>query len=120
MLFGLDGRRRRQSGGIFLGRVGEFDFWSYEEFIIDPKDDVEKPIIPPRKALLAAIQAPATRTFGSVEANVDGKMVISASARLVNIYPSPTVDPAGTVVQVHSSPAMITNHPNAYAAFDVF
>ena len=110
----------QEDGAIFLGKLDGIDFWLYEEFIIDPSDDTEKFIIPPKKCLLAAPQAPATRTYGSVEADVDGQMVIAATARLVNIYTSPAKDPVGTVIQVHSSPLMITHHPNAYAAFDTF
>jgi hypothetical protein len=33
-------------GAIYKGRWGNFDLWLYNDWFIDPLDNVEKPMIP--------------------------------------------------------------------------
>ena len=103
----------RDTGGIFLGAADGFEFWTYDEFIIDPEDDVEKLLIPEDQVLVGSTNARATRSYGSIAAEEDGTLIIEATARFLQMYGEK--DPAGTVVQLHSAPLMVTNHPNAYA-----
>jgi len=108
----------REDGGIWLGHADGFDFWSYDEYIIDPADSTEKLLVPSKKVLIASPNARATRTYGSIEvADFEGNLTIEAAARYVDMYGEK--DPASTIVQVHSAPLMVTNHPDAYATLTV-
>ncbi len=105
----------RDNGGIWMGAADGFDFWTYEEFIIDPADDVEKLLIPPKEVLVSQPRARATRVYGVTETvdNATGMLNLVATPRFIDMYGEK--DPAGTAVQVHSAPLLVTNHVNAYA-----
>ena len=109
----------RDDNAVWLGTADGFDFWQFKEFIINPKTDVEEFMMPDNFVLLGSQQAMATRVYGGISANDDNGLIIRATERFVDMYPSEKRDVGGTVVQVHSAPLMVTNHPNAYAAFDV-
>lgn len=106
----------RDSGGIYLGTADGFDFWTYDEYVINPATGQEGLLVPAKKALIAST-APATRVYGSVEVGTDDGIIVEATPRYVDVYG--LKDPASVVVQVHSTPLMVTNHPNAYATLTV-
>lgn len=106
------------NGGIFLGRADGFEFWSYDEFVVDPADGVEKPLIPSGKVLIASMNARATRTYGGVEvASLEGDLQILADPRFLDM--SGEKDPAAAIVQLLSAPLMVTNHVDAYGVLTV-
>lgn len=108
----------REDGAIWHGMVDGFDIWSYEEYIINPATGDEEELIPPKKVLIGSPGARATRTYGMVAiGNTDGTFTTEATARAVDIYGEK--DPASTIVQTHSAPLMVTNHPDAYAVLTV-
>lgn len=109
----------RDDNAVWLGTADGFDFWMFEEFIINPVSGDEELIMPEEKVLLGSTSAPATRVYGGISANDDNGLIVRATERFVDMYPSEKRDVGGTVVQVHSAPLMVTNHPDAYAAFDV-
>lgn len=106
----------RDQGGIWLGYADGFDFWAYEDFIIDPSTGSETAIVPAKKVLISS-DAPATRVYGSVEVGTDTGMIIEANARYIDIYGQK--DPAGVVLQIHSTPLLVPNHIDSYAVLTV-
>lgn len=102
----------RPNGGVWCGYADGIDYWTYDEWYVDPSDGVEKQLIPAKKVLYAAANAPASQVFGALEL-VDQSM----GARAIQTY---TIDdPQAAVFQIHSAPLCVTKHPNAYAVVTV-
>ena len=108
----------REDGAIWHGTADGFDFWSYPEWIIDPADSTEKPIVPEKKVLLAS-DAEATRIYGGIATAdiVTGALTIDAAVRMTDMWAQK--DPASAILQVKSNPLMVTNHPDAYSVLTV-
>jgi hypothetical protein len=103
----------RAQGGIWLGVVDGMDYWTYNEFYSNlANNGIQEALIPSKYVLFASTQAETSQSYGALEL-IDQNM----GARAIDMYTND--DPKGTTVQVHSAPALITHHPNAYAVVKV-
>lgn len=108
----------RDDGGVWLGHADGFDFWTYEEYIIDPADGVQKLLIPEGKVLVAAPEAMFSMLYGGIETcDNDGNLSIVAEPYYVDMYGER--DPAAAIVQTHCSPLAVPHHVDAYAVLTV-
>lgn len=102
----------RDNGGVWLGYADGVDYWAYEEYYIDPADDVEKLLIPAKKVLYTSMNAPASQLYGALE--LKDQPMGARGVKAWEVY-----DPEATVVQVHSAPLLVPHHVNAYAVVTV-
>lgn len=102
----------RPNGAIWLGFADGVDYWTYDEWYVDPADGVEKQLIPAKKVLYTSMNVPASVLYGGLEL-VDQPV----GARGIKMWE--IEDPNATVVQVHSAPLCCTHHPDAYAVVTV-
>jgi hypothetical protein len=102
----------RDNGGIWLGYADGVDYWTLEEYTINPADGTEELAIPAKKALYTNINSPRSILYGGLELK-DQPM----GARGIKMYEID--DPESTVVQVHSAPLAVDHHPNNTAVVTV-
>jgi hypothetical protein len=50
-------------GAVYKGRWGNFDLWLYNDWYIDPTDNVEKPMIPDGAVIMSGADLMGTRRF---------------------------------------------------------
>lgn len=53
-------------GAVYKGRWGNFDLWLYNDWYIDPTDNVEKPMIPDGAVIMSGADLMGTRAFGVI------------------------------------------------------
>jgi len=104
-------------GVIFLGRIAELNmnFWSYEEWYIDPADGVEKPMIPDNLVVFTSRNARSARHYGVIQ-DVENEQ-LAAVAR----YPRSWIEkqPSGRIVELQSAPALAFHQVDAHLVADV-
>lgn len=57
---------RPDMGAVELGTWGPFNLWLYNEYYIDPVDNVQKPMLPDGTVLLGSPEIEGTRAFGVI------------------------------------------------------
>ena len=102
----------RDNGGIWLGMLDGVDYWTYDEYSINPATGVEELLIPAKKVLYTNINSPRSILYGGLELKAQ-----PMGARGVKVYE--VDDPEGTIVQVHCAPLCCDHHPNNTAVVTV-
>lgn len=97
-----------QKGAVYKGRWGNYDLWLYNDWFIDPIDNVEKPMIPDGSVIMSGADLMGTRAFGAImdPAFNYGAMAYAPKSWLEN-------DPAQRFILIQSAPLVIPSRVNA-------
>lgn len=97
-----------QKGAVYKGRWGNYDLWLYNDWFIDPIDNVEKPMIPDGAVIMSGADLMGTRSFGAIidPAFNYGPMAYAPKSWLQQ-------DPAQRFLMMQSSPLVIPSRVNA-------
>ncbi|MDX4117938.1 major capsid protein [Providencia rettgeri] len=97
-----------QKGAVYKGRWGNYDLWLYNDWFIDPIDNVEKPMIPDGAVIMSGADLMGTRSFGAIidPAFNYGPMAYAPKSWLQH-------DPAQRFLMMQSSPLVIPSRVNA-------
>lgn len=97
-----------QKGAVYKGHWGNYDLWLYNDWFIDPIDNVEKPMIPDGSVIMSGADLMGTRAFGAIidPAFEYGPMAYAPKSWLEN-------DPAQRFLMMQSSPLVIPSRVNA-------
>ena len=95
-------------GGVFKGQIGQFRFWEYQDWYVDPSSGTETPFLPAHTVLLGSEQIEGVRAYAAIE-DVDSGFAPEP------IWPkSWTVDdPSTRWVMTQSAPLLVPTRPNA-------
>ncbi|MFZ1871722.1 MAG: major capsid protein [Chania sp.] len=99
---------RVESGAVYKGRWGQFDLWLYNDWYIDPLDEIEKPMIPDGAVIMSGANLMGTRAFGAImDPKFEyGPMAYAPKSWLVD-------DPAQRFLMMQSAPLVIPSRVNA-------
>lgn len=95
-------------GAVYKGRWGNFDLWLYNDWVIDPLDDIEKPMIPDGAVIMTGPELMGTRAFGVI---LDPKFNYGAMAFAPKTWVKE--DPAQRLLMMQSAPLVIPSRVNA-------
>ncbi|MEX6250070.1 major capsid protein [Providencia hangzhouensis] len=97
-----------QKGAVYKGHWGNYDLWLYNDWFIDPIDNVEKPMIPDGSVIMSGADLMGTRAFGAIidPAFNYGPLAFAPKSWLEN-------DPAQRFLMMQSSPLVIPSRVNA-------
>ena len=97
-----------QTGAVYKGRWGNFDLWLYNDWYIDPVDNVEKPMLPDGSVIMSGADLMGTRAFGVIldPAFNYGPMAYAPKSWL-------NEDPAQRFLMTQSAPLVIPSRVNA-------
>ncbi|WP_272671725.1 MULTISPECIES: major capsid protein [Providencia] len=97
-----------QKGAVYKGRWGNYDLWLYNDWFIDPVDNIEKPMIPDGSVIMSGADLMGTRAFGAIidPAFNYGPMAYAPKSWLEQ-------DPAQRFLMMQSSPLVIPSRVNA-------
>lgn len=95
-------------GAIYKGRWGNFDLWLYNDWFIDPDDNIEKSMLTNGNLIMSGEQLMGTRAFGAImdPAFVYGAMAFAPKSWLQE-------DPAQRFIMMQSAPIVIPSRVNA-------
>ncbi len=99
---------RVATGAIYKGRWGQFDLWLYNDWFIDPVDNIEKPMIPDGSVLMSGADLMGTRAFGFI---YDPDFTYGALAYAPKSWVNK--DPAQRYLMMQSAPLVIPSRVNA-------
>lgn len=101
-------------GAAFVGTVGMFRLWVYNEFYVDPADGAEKALLPDGTVLLGSADIEGNRVFGAIQdpAFAYGAMAYAPKSWVEH-------DPAQRFVMTQSAPLVVPFRPNASFAATV-
>ncbi|CAI1699709.1 MULTISPECIES: major capsid protein [Serratia] len=104
----VDAGPRVEKGAVYKGRWGQFDLWLYNDWFIDPLDEIEKPMIPDGAVIMSGADLMGTRAFGAImdPAFNYGPMAFAPKSWLVE-------DPAQRFLMMQSAPLVIPSRVNA-------
>lgn len=95
------------NGGVWLGYAEGIDYWSFDEYYIDPADSTEKLVVPSKKVLYGSSKAIGSICYGALELT---DQIMGARAIKTWAENNPEV----SNFQIHSSPLAVLHHPNAF------
>lgn len=97
-----------QKGAVYKGRWGNYDLWLYNDWYIDPIDNIEKPMIPDGSVIMSGADLMGTRAFGAIidPAFDYGPLAFAPKSWLEH-------DPAQRFLMMQSSPLVIPSRVNA-------
>ncbi|WP_272670831.1 major capsid protein [Providencia sp. PROV147] len=97
-----------QKGAVYKGRWGNYDLWLYNDWYIDPVDNIEKPMIPDGSVIMSGADLMGTRAFGAIidPAFDYGPLAFAPKSWLEH-------DPAQRFLMMQSSPLVIPSRVNA-------
>lgn len=97
-----------QKGAVYKGHWGNYDLWLYNDWFIDPIDNVEKPMIPDGSVIMSGADLMGTRAFGAIidPAFNYGPLAFAPKSWLEH-------DPAQRLLMMQSSPLVIPSRVNA-------
>lgn len=95
-------------GAIYKGHWGNFDLWLYNDWFIDPLDNVEKPMIPDGAVIMSGADLMGTRAFGVI---LDPAFNYGPLAYAPKSWVKE--DPAQRLILMQSSPLVIPSRVNA-------
>ncbi|TDB43331.1 major capsid protein [Photorhabdus luminescens] len=104
----IDAGPRIQKGAVYKGRWGQYDLWLYNDWFIDPLDDVEKPMIHDGAVIMSGEALAGTRAFGAI---MDPEFTYGAMAYAPKSWVQP--DPAQRYLLMQSAPLVIPSRVNA-------
>ncbi|MBE0152709.1 major capsid protein [Serratia fonticola] len=104
----VDAGPRVEKGAVYKGRWGQFDLWLYNDWFIDPLDEIEKPMIPDGTVIMSGADLMGTRAFGAIldPAFNYGPMAFAPKSWLEH-------DPAQRFLMMQSAPLVIPSRVNA-------
>uniref|UniRef100_UPI00196897A8 major capsid protein n=2 Tax=Enterobacterales TaxID=91347 RepID=UPI00196897A8 len=97
-----------QKGAVYKGRWGNFDLWLYNDWFIDPLDNVEKPMIPDGAVIMSGADLMGTRAFGVI---LDPAFNYGPLAYAPKTWVKE--DPAQRLLMMQSAPLVIPSRVNA-------
>lgn len=62
----IDAGSRILKGGVYKGRWGQFDLWLYNDWFIDPFDNIEYPMITDGMVIMSGADLMGTRAFAAI------------------------------------------------------
>ncbi|MGC0122414.1 capsid protein [Providencia rettgeri] len=97
-----------QKGAVYKGHWGNYDLWLYNDWYIDPVDNIEKPMIPDGSVIMSGADLMGTRAFGAIidPAFDYGPLAFAPKSWLEH-------DPAQRFLMMQSSPLVIPSRVNA-------
>ncbi|NHB89604.1 major capsid protein [Photorhabdus tasmaniensis] len=97
-----------QKGAVFKGIWGNFNLWLYNDWFIDPIDNVEKPMLPDGTVIMSSADLMGTRAFGLIldPAFNYGPLAFAPKSWLIE-------DPAQRYLMMQSAPLVIPSRVNA-------
>lgn len=95
-------------GAVYKGRWGNFDLWLYNDWYIDPLDNVEKPMIPDGAVIMSSADLMGTRAFGVI---LDPEFNYGPLAYAPKSWVEK--NPAQRLILMQSSPLVIPSRVNA-------
>jgi hypothetical protein len=105
---------RVQRGAVSIGSWGQFNFWLYNDWFVDPVTDTEGPMIPDGTIIMSSPQMEGTRGFGAI---MDPKFNYGAMAYAPKMWDQE--DPAQRFLMMQSAPIVIPSRVNASLAATV-
>lgn len=105
---------RIDKGGVYMGRWGQYDLWLYNDWVIDPLDNVEKPMMPDGSIVMSGPNLQGTRAFGAI---LDPSFAYGALAYAPKMWIHP--DPAQLFMMMQSAPIVIPSRVNAELSANV-
>ena len=97
-----------KKGAVYKGRWGNFDLWLYNDWAIDPLDNIEKPLIPDGAVIMSSEDLMGTRAFGAI---LDPEFNYGALAYAPKSWVEK--DPAQRLILIQSAPLVIPSRVNA-------
>ncbi|WP_445494045.1 major capsid protein [Photorhabdus sp. SF281] len=97
-----------QKGGVFKGIWGNFNLWLYNDWFIDPVDNIEKPMLPDGAVIMSGPDLMGTRAFGAI---LDPTFNYGPLAYAPKSWLNP--DPAQRYLLMQSAPLVIPSRVNA-------
>lgn len=97
-----------QRGAIYKGKWGQYDLWVYNDWYVDPVDDVEKPMIVDGSVIMSGQDLMGTRAFGLI---VDPNFAYAPMAYAPKMWLNQ--DPAQIYLMLQSAPLVIPSRVNA-------
>ncbi|OKP27606.1 major capsid protein [Serratia fonticola] len=104
----VDAGPRVEKGAVYKGRWGQFDLWLYNDWFIDPLDEIEKPMIPDGAVIMSGADLMGTRAFGAI---LDPAFNYGPMAFAPKSWLEP--DPAQRFLMMQSAPLVIPSRVNA-------
>jgi len=95
-------------GAVYKGRWGNFDLWLYNDWYIDPTDNVEKPMIPDGAVIMSGADLMGTRAFGVI---LDPEFNYGPLAYAPKSWVEK--NPAQRLILMQSAPLVIPSRVNA-------
>lgn len=104
----------QELGVTYLGRFEGIDYYSYDEWYVDPVSGVESAIVPAKKVLVGSTNARCERVYGAIR---DIEAGLAAVAR----FPKTWVenDPSVRWLQIHSAPLCVPVQVDAFTVATV-
>lgn len=109
----LDPGARVQTGGIYMGRWGQFNLWLYNDWYVDASN-VEQPMLPDGTIIMSGPLLMGTRAFGMI---IDPKFAYRPMAYAPKTWILD--DPAQRIIMMQSAPLVIPSRVNAALAASV-
>ncbi|WP_210452479.1 major capsid protein [Pantoea ananatis] len=95
-------------GAVYKGHWGNFDLWLYNDWFIDPLDNIEKPMIPDGAVIMSGADLMGTRAFGVI---LDPAFAYGPLAYAPKTWVKE--DPAQRLLMMQSAPLVIPSRVNA-------
>ena len=95
-------------GAVMVGVWGQFRFWLYNEWYVDPVSDIEYPMIPDGTVILGSREMQGVRGFGRI---LDPKFNYGPLAFAPKMWVNE--DPAQLIMMMQSAPIVIPTRVNA-------
>lgn len=97
-----------QRGAVYKGKWGQYDLWLYNDWYVDPVDDVEKPMVVDGTVIMSGIDLMGTRAFGLI---LDPSFAYAPMAYAPKMWLNQ--DPAQIFLMMQSAPLVIPSRVNA-------
>lgn len=97
-----------ERGAVYKGRWGNYDLWVYNDWYVDPADDVEKPMVVDGTVIMSGADLMGTRAFGMI---VDPAFNYGPLAYAPKMWLNQ--DPAQLYLMMQSAPLVIPSRVNA-------
>lgn len=97
-----------ERGAVYKGRWGNYDLWVYNDWYVDPTDEVEKPMVVDGTVIMSGADLMGTRAFGLI---VDPAFNYGPLAYAPKMWLNQ--DPAQLYLMMQSAPLVIPSRVNA-------
>lgn len=103
-----------QRGAQYKGRWGQYDLWVYNDWYVDPVDEVEKPMLVDGTVLMSGVDLMGVRAYGAI---LDPEFNYGALPYAPKMWVKK--DPAQTILMMQSAPLVIPSRVNASLSANV-